>query len=338
MDNKLANGLAHVHSRLQKRLALFARAVACEARAAEQERCARIAEGVERAEERHWVPGSLYDTLRRETAAEIRRKPDSMVDHHCYKAESEFDFTDLINGSKLLEATATHTETADHGNHKKVWTAGLFKGADGLQKLADADSFWLDQPYGTRLYFGDGIADYLHRDVLRAAVKALDRPTSTQTDPCSDEGQVDQDLPRRLFVIENGSNGAAQSGCEIVLDDVDGGNEERDYYLVSVVNGDPDVLKQMAVRLAACWDVSHGTSTYELLQLAEQGGSVAQVANMASTGRSLLEARMTALEELCRLAIGAVRDIEAGYPMDELAVPVEQLKARACALSVDPEA
>ena len=39
----------------------------------ERERCARIAEGVERTEERHWVPGSLYDTLRRETAAEIRR-------------------------------------------------------------------------------------------------------------------------------------------------------------------------------------------------------------------------------------------------------------------------
>lgn len=34
-----------------------------------------IAEGVERTEERQWVPGSLYDTLRRETAAEIRRKP-----------------------------------------------------------------------------------------------------------------------------------------------------------------------------------------------------------------------------------------------------------------------
>lgn len=39
----------------------------------EKERCARVAEGVERTEERHWVKGSLYDTLRRETAAEIRR-------------------------------------------------------------------------------------------------------------------------------------------------------------------------------------------------------------------------------------------------------------------------
>lgn len=39
----------------------------------ERERCARIAEGIERPDERRWIPGSLYDTLRRETAAEIRR-------------------------------------------------------------------------------------------------------------------------------------------------------------------------------------------------------------------------------------------------------------------------
>jgi hypothetical protein len=42
---------------------------------AERERCARVAEGVERPTERHWIPKSLYDTLRRETAAEIRRTP-----------------------------------------------------------------------------------------------------------------------------------------------------------------------------------------------------------------------------------------------------------------------
>jgi len=39
----------------------------------ERERCAKIAEGVEKPEHRHWVPGSLYDTLRKETAAEIRQ-------------------------------------------------------------------------------------------------------------------------------------------------------------------------------------------------------------------------------------------------------------------------
>ena len=67
-------GPENVSGLLQARLELFGRAVEREARAAEQERCARIAEGVERTEERHWVPGSLYNTLRRETAAEIRRK------------------------------------------------------------------------------------------------------------------------------------------------------------------------------------------------------------------------------------------------------------------------
>lgn len=45
------------------------------ATAAERERCARVAEGIERPEDRDWIKGSLYDTLRRETAAEIRRTP-----------------------------------------------------------------------------------------------------------------------------------------------------------------------------------------------------------------------------------------------------------------------
>lgn len=45
------------------------------ATAAERERCARVAEGVERPDERHWIKESVYDTLRRETADEIRRKP-----------------------------------------------------------------------------------------------------------------------------------------------------------------------------------------------------------------------------------------------------------------------
>lgn len=41
--------------------------------AAERERCARIAEGLEQT--RDWVPGSLYDAIRREVAARIRRDP-----------------------------------------------------------------------------------------------------------------------------------------------------------------------------------------------------------------------------------------------------------------------
>ena len=51
--------------------------------------------------------------------------------------------------------------------------AGVFNGAHGLDGLLNAQGFWEQQPYGTRLYYGDGTADYLHRDVLREAVRAL---------------------------------------------------------------------------------------------------------------------------------------------------------------------
>lgn len=54
------------------------------------------------------------------------------------------------------------------------WKAGIFKGEHGLRGLAECDAFWEHQHYSTRLYYGDGVADYLHRDVLRAAVRALD--------------------------------------------------------------------------------------------------------------------------------------------------------------------
>jgi hypothetical protein len=60
----------------------------------------------------------------------------------------------------------------------KLTEAGVFKGAHGLRGLLNARDFWDRQPYGTRLYYGDGGADYLHRDVLRAAVELLDKPAS----------------------------------------------------------------------------------------------------------------------------------------------------------------
>lgn len=42
---------------------------------AEREACARAAEGfTDDRDDRKWVPGSLYDTLRRETAAFIRKR------------------------------------------------------------------------------------------------------------------------------------------------------------------------------------------------------------------------------------------------------------------------
>ncbi len=56
---------------------------------------------------------------------------------------------------------------------------GVFKGHEGLRGLAEADEFWSEQPYGTRLYYGPGGFDYLHRSVLTAVVKALDEIDDT---------------------------------------------------------------------------------------------------------------------------------------------------------------
>jgi hypothetical protein len=63
----------------------------------------------------------------------------------------------------------------------------VFLGHGGLRGLAAADEFWDEQPYSKRLYYGSGGADYLHRDVLQAALRILDAPT-----PQGDSGQRDR--------------------------------------------------------------------------------------------------------------------------------------------------
>lgn len=53
----------------------FARAAYEAGATAEREACAKAAEGfTDGRDDRKWVPGSLYDTLRRETAAFIRKR------------------------------------------------------------------------------------------------------------------------------------------------------------------------------------------------------------------------------------------------------------------------
>jgi hypothetical protein len=52
--------------------------------------------------------------------------------------------------------------------------AGAFKGFHGLRGLANASGFWADRMYGTRLYYGPGGLDYLHRGVLKAAIKWIE--------------------------------------------------------------------------------------------------------------------------------------------------------------------
>lgn len=59
----------------------------------------------------------------------------------------------------------------------KLAEAGVFKGAEGLRRFAEDQEFWDRQMYGTRFYFNAN--EYLHRDILRAAIRVLDsNPTA----------------------------------------------------------------------------------------------------------------------------------------------------------------
>lgn len=60
---------------------------------------------------------------------------------------------------------------------RKLAQTGVFKGMHGLEGLLNATEFWDRQPYGTRLYYGDGATEYLHRHVLEAAIKILSQPS-----------------------------------------------------------------------------------------------------------------------------------------------------------------
>lgn len=64
---------------------------------------------------------------------------------------------------------------------QKLKLKGVFKGFHGLEGLVNCQEFWDKQPYGTRLYYGDGIADYLHRSILKTAVEILNENSATTT-------------------------------------------------------------------------------------------------------------------------------------------------------------
>jgi hypothetical protein len=80
----------------------------------------------------------------------------------------------------LEEAMSNSSSSVKIDSEERLTSDGVFKGAHGLKGLLESQSFWDDQPYGTRLYYGDGVADYLHRDVLRTAVKIIEGEESNE--------------------------------------------------------------------------------------------------------------------------------------------------------------
>ncbi len=168
----------------------------------------------------------------------------------------------------------------------------------------------------------DKLNDCMHtRQSLRIAIgEACLTPDSAAI-------EIERQLPDQLFLVANGSNGAAPSGCEIVLDDVEGGNEERDYFLISVVHGDPDVLKRMARRVRASWQLCSGIDTDRLEAMALRGQTV-----RSETQKN--HELITKLQTIAAVAITAATDLANGYPERELAMPLDRIKSVAANLGV----
>lgn len=79
----------------------------------------------------------------------------------------------LTRAAEALERCG-HETPSPQTAEQRLCAAGVFKGMEGLRGLLNATEFWERQPYGTRLYYGDGGLQYLHRHVLEAAVDILD--------------------------------------------------------------------------------------------------------------------------------------------------------------------
>jgi hypothetical protein len=103
-----------------------------------------------------------------------------------------------------------------------------------------------------------------------------------------------QHTPGPWFVVDTGTNGAAPSGCEISIDDREGGNPERDYFLVSVVHGDPDELLANARRIVSCVNALEGLPQEALDAGWTSLGLSQHAARLETANKELLEE----LEEL----------------------------------------
>lgn len=91
--------------------------------------------------------------------------------------------------------------------------AGVFKGADGLERFLECQDFWEKQPYGTRLYFGEGGLDYLHRDVLRTAIRLIADHSAEIERLRSDVSEADRRAGEAERRLESANDTIYKSSC-----------------------------------------------------------------------------------------------------------------------------
>jgi hypothetical protein len=95
----------------------------------------------------------------------------NVVNHQPHEARAMID-TEPVNAASGASPSIDVLERQRTVEYALI-AQGVFKGAHGLEGLLNAKEFWESQPYGTRHYYGDGLTDYLHVGVLRAAIEAL---------------------------------------------------------------------------------------------------------------------------------------------------------------------
>lgn len=98
-------------------------------------------------------------------------------------------------------------------------------------------------------------------------------------------------------------------------------------YQGSIAHCDPDVLKRMARRVRASWQLCSGIDTDRLEAMSLRGQTV-----RSETLRN--HELITGLQAIAAIAISAAKDLANGYPERELAMPLDQIKAAAAKLGV----
>lgn len=106
--------------------------------------------------------------------------------------------------------------------------------------------------------------------------------------------------PGPWMVIESRGDADVPSGCSLAIDDEFGQDGGRDYYLATVVHGDPDELRANAALIAAA---------PELLEILQTIVARATRPVPDSTGQSMVSIRLALLDK-ARAAIAAATTTE----------------------------